>query len=85
MYENIALKALTTRQNMTTDVVSVTLGLPRRPTVELLFELRSAGLITSQVTLNLSDAKSEHRAQTRWTITPMGRARLSAAIRQGAI
>lgn len=85
MYELLTLRHLTNRQSTPTRALAILVGIPPRPLTELLFDMRSAGLITSQVTLNLSDAKSEHSVSTAWAITPMGRVRLSDAIRRGVI
>lgn len=85
MFELLTLRHLTNRQSTPTRALAILVGIPPRPLAELLAEMRSAGLVRSSVRLSLEGPKGEHAARTEWEITPVGRGRLSDAIRQGVI
>lgn len=78
----LTLRHLTTRQNVTVHHVSIMLGIPLRPTRELLEHMSERGFVRSSVRirpkgvgrLTLADFDT---AETCWTITPLGRLALA--------
>jgi hypothetical protein len=90
MAELLTLRHLTNRQSTPTRALAILVGIPPRPLAELLANMRSAGLVRSSVRCDRPQGESRQAdlflsARTEWEITPVGRGRLSDAIRRGVI